>query len=485
MTRKLLRLYQQVPDFLQTEPTMTREPAGWRQNSPPSLVSEIDYIIKSFAELPAERSGGKGQGTRIGVASTDGEVDYLYDDQHILVLDSHLGRVLGILGYPADIELRPDPDGPVSPVIAGVLRVRLQPDGKTPPDVPGALARIDRVLGPGIATPDHVLTAASGQPSFCPATEPEPAYCGTEPVPGPCPGTGGGTALVFLADTGLLQNAADGHPWLAGVRADTQADFESYVPPASGAAPPFIPAYTGHGTFVAGVLRCVAPAADVVVARVSLTAGSTLESQLVMRLNSAFGEGADIYHVTVACPSRLDLPLIGFRAWLRQLREYGGAVCVAPAGNSGNRRPSWPAAFADVISVGALGADWRSRATFSNFGGWVDVYAPGRDLVNAYTTGTYQCHVPPYAPEQRTFYGMAKWSGTSFSTPVVSGLIAARMSRTGENARQAADSLLAQARAQAIPGLGPVLLPCCDCDHDACGHARCTGPGRGHPQDSC
>src|SRR5579871_6489644 len=117
MTRKLLRLYQQVPDFLQTEPTMTTEPAGWRQNSPPSLVSEIDYIIKSFAELPAERSGGKGQGTRIGVASTDGEVDYLYDDQHILVLDSHLERVLGILGYPADIELRPDPDGPVSPVI--------------------------------------------------------------------------------------------------------------------------------------------------------------------------------------------------------------------------------------------------------------------------------------------------------------------------------------------------------------------------------
>jgi subtilisin family serine protease len=112
-----------------------------------------------------------------------------------------------------------------------------------------------------------------------------------------------------------------------------------------------------------------------------------------------------------------------------------------------------------VISVGALGGDWRGRANFSNFGSWVDVYAPGRDLINAYATGTYTCHVDPYTDDVRKFYGMAKWSGTSFSTPIVTGLIASRMSRTGEGARQAAAALLAEARAQAIPGVGPVLLP--------------------------
>ncbi len=99
------------------------------------------------------------------------------------------------------------------------------------------------------------------------------------------------------------------------------------------------------------------------------------------------------------------------------------------------------------------------------------MYAPGRDLINAYATGRYKCHVYPYKDDPRNFYGMAKWSGTSFSTPIVSGLIAARMSRAGENVRQAAAAVLAEARAQAIPGVGPILLPCCN-DHDAC-----RGPG--------
>ncbi len=80
---------------------------------------------------------------------------------------------------------------------------------------------------------------------------------------------------------------------------------------------------------------------------------------------------------------------------------------------------------------------------------------------------------------------MAKWSGTSFSTPIVTGLIAARMSRTGENARQAAAALLAEARSAAIPGVGPVLLPCCH-DHDACARpAECCCRTRQRSPHTC
>ena len=54
------------------------------------------------------------------------------------------------------------------------------------------------------------------------------------------------------------------------------------------------------------------------------------------RLEAALSLGVDIFHLTIACQSRLDFPLIAFEEWLRRLRQYQGAVCIVAAGNSGS-----------------------------------------------------------------------------------------------------------------------------------------------------
>jgi hypothetical protein len=422
------------------------ESDGWRGSVTPKVADETDQIIRSFSEAP-------GRGKEIKVVSADGGIGHMYAEGEILVREEHLERVLEILEPGADHDQVRNDSTRVQRVIDGVVLLTL---GQSQPLALDAVDAVDQQLAQGIATPNHVLTVASGEASGCPATEPQEVYYDIEPFPSVRQDGGGAGVLVYMADTGLLRDTAT-HSWLDGVRMANSVEDADPRDPLEG-DPPEIPPYTGHGTFVAGVLRCIAPATEIIVQNAFSIAGSELESDLVPRLDAALGLGVDIFHLTIACSSRNDLPLIAFQEWLRKVR-HSGAVCIAAAGNSGFDRKTWPAAFPGVIGVGALGGDWRGRATFSNFGPWVDLYAPGRDLINAYATGTYTCHVYPYKNDVRKFYGMAKWSGTSFSTPIVSGLIASRMSRTGESARQAAAAVLAEARSQAIPGVGPVLWP--------------------------
>ncbi len=135
-------------------------------------------------------------------------------------------------------------------------------------------------------------------------------------------------------------------------------------------------------------------------------------------------------------------------------------LVVAAAGNDASDRPFWPAAFGWVVSVGALNDD-GTVCDFSNVGPWVDVYAHGRDLVNAFPTGTYTCYEPAHAGEVRNFTGLARWSGTSFATPIVTGAIAAYMSAHGVSAGDARDALLAAGvgftdpRAGVLTAVGP------------------------------
>ena len=433
----------------------------WKRDMQPRIVDEVDYIIAAF----------RPKGIGIGIVPERHGLGYMYAEGQLLVRERYLQAVLASLRR-QDVRIRPPEQPPggqqqdetsgdeYSPdefprVLPGLILLHIS--GKSVPEV---LEVIDRELGEGCATPNHLLTVAGnggaspdGEVGPCAATDPQEVYEGTEPYPGICHCNSGAGVRVYISDTGLLPDAASSHPWLAGVRGGED-------PLSPGLTGGLLKPYAGHGTFVAGVLRCIAPAADIYVGNVFQTGGSALETDFVTDLQEALHRGTDIFHLSCASTTRKNLQPLSFWTWRKQLRQHKGIVCVAPAGNSGSRRPHWPAASPEVASVGALAADWRGRASFSNHGGWVDAYAPGRNLVNAYATGRFVCDMVPYLGQVRNFYGMAQWSGTSFSSPIVTGLIADRMWRTGDNGIEAAAAVLNAARSRAIPGVGGIVLPC-------------------------
>jgi len=360
-------------------------------------------------------------------------MDHMYRGETILVRDADLDRVSAAVRGEVDDSL-----------INGLVLYRLRDD-----DTETALATIETRFGVGVATPDHVVHVSPAS-SGCPATEPEPVEAaGPLPAVNDDPNSDGTGVLVSVVDTGFLPDLAQSHSWLANVT----GDVEDYNPDDIGL-------YAGHGSFVAGVVRAMAPKAEVHVEGFLTHGGTIFESEMVKQLDEGLDRVPDVICLAGGTRTRRNLNLLGFEVfWQNRLQYYKGTVLVAAAGNDHDRGPFWPAAFPWAVSVGALDQD-DQRAPFTNFGSWVDVYAPGMNIVNAFPTGTYIYREPPHVGRVEQFTnGLAEWSGTSFSTPIVAGLIAARMSQTAESGRQAADALLQLARQNAIPRVGPVLTP--------------------------
>ncbi len=93
-----------------------------------------------------------------------------------------------------------------------------------------------------------------------------------------------------------------------------------------------------------------------------------------------------------------------------------GALAVAAAGNSGVDSPHFPAYHEVCLAVGSTEQN-DSRSSFSNFGSWVDVAAPGSYIMSSIPGGGWEYK-----------------SGTSMATPFVAGLAGLLFSRPGATA---------------------------------------------------
>jgi subtilisin family serine protease len=457
------------------------DPEEYRDHLRQRLVAEAEFALDSVEEknIRAWPPNWKDQG----------RIDYFYRSKHVLTRDTDVDRVRSALrSLGAEVADPPDladdaedseqsgaaiadaAGSGIEGLIEGVtlLKPTWERQEKRTANL---IEDLDSRLGNGVATHDHAFVVTYN--SICPATEPEmviqPAAGGNPPEqliaavwPAPADPDAGRGVRVAVVDTGLIKGCAEWAIWLKGVTPDSEEDIDN--PNQLGKDhrgdpfDEFADPYGGHGTFVAGVVRAMAPACEITVERVIDPAGFTTESQLVKQLRDALSHAPDLITMSAGGFTRNHEPSVAFKTlYDRWLSQLGGVVLIAAAGNDGGTNPFWPAAFPWCIGVGSLSKDGQRRSDFSNYGSWVDVYAPGEEIVNAYARLPYKTVLTGQVHD--TSAGICRWSGTSFSTPIVAGLIAARMSRTGETARQAADTLLEAARAQFRPGIGPRLFP--------------------------
>lgn len=81
-----------------------------------------------------------------------------------------------------------------------------------------------------------------------------------------------------------------------------------------------------------------------------------------------------------------------------------GVVLIAAAGNSNVNTQFYPAAYTECIAVAATSSN-DAKASFSNYGSWIDIASPGNNIYSTYYNATY-----------------ANNSGTSMASPIVAGL---------------------------------------------------------------
>lgn len=208
--------------------------------------------------------------------------------------------------------------------------------------------------------------------------------------------------IVAVLDTGV----DTGHPDLRG---RLVTGYNSVTPGAS------VQDTVGHGTMVAGIVAAntnnsVGVAGTTWNGRVMPVKisndGSAFDEDIMQGIFFATAHGAKVINMSFGGPGTSGT----LQAAVRHAYDRG-VVLVASAGNDFGPVTNYPAAYPEVLAVGAT--DNLGRLTdFSTFGEWVDVSAPGFGILS--TTSRSASGGREYA------FG----DGTSFSSPLVAGVAA-------------------------------------------------------------
>ena len=176
--------------------------------------------------------------------------------------------------------------------------------------------------------------------------------------------------------------------------------------------------YFGHGTHVVGIVGArdngigcngIAPECDVISIKALEKEGSRgigKTSWVVAGINKAIEHGADVINLSLGGTSVKDEMLLKV---IEDATE-SGIVVVCAAGNiTGTPKVFYPGAYEETIAVSGVKKDgeYVSFATsYSNYGSWIDISAPGSSIMSTIING----------------YGTK--SGTSMASPIVSGAVA-------------------------------------------------------------
>lgn len=186
----------------------------------------------------------------------------------------------------------------------------------------------------------------------------------------------------------------------------------------------------GHGTAVPDLILQIAPDTDILSIRIANDAGQSNSFLLAQGILAAVDAGMDIINISMAS--------YGNSTLLREAVEVAQAAGIkifASTGNEGYDQVAYPAGYEGVVAVGAVDAN-GTYLNFSNSGN-VTLTAPGLDLVTAWTGG------------QSVYF-----TGTSASSPIGVGVLAATISNGGQKitTAKAYDKLLANLNEAGAPG---------------------------------